>query len=97
MIVVARIDKTTGLFLEDVVLDDGQTLPEDCVQIRPTSGMYQPKWDGTAWIEGKSQAEVDAALMNESTKRRAGEMAIQVIRTSKNPEIQALAKLLGIT
>lgn len=27
----------------------------------PDASLYTPKWAGTSWIEGKSQAEIDAA------------------------------------
>jgi len=48
---VIRID-TDGLYVEDVLLNDGQETPSDCIEIFCPDGFYKPKWDGTEWIEG---------------------------------------------
>lgn len=50
-----------GFFVEDVILNDGEPCPADCVTVQPdnTKGLYWPKWNGTrgensvgAWVEG---------------------------------------------
>ncbi len=56
---VIRID-ANGLFVEDVLLEEGQDVPVDCIVIDVPEGLYLPKWDGTSWIEGKAQSEIDA-------------------------------------
>jgi hypothetical protein len=56
---VYRIDKE-GFFIEPVVLGTDDVFPDDCVETFPTSGMYKQKWDGTTWVEGLSQTEIDA-------------------------------------
>ena len=53
-----RIDGD-GLFIEDVLLNDIEDLPNDCITIQCENGFYTPKWDGEKWIEGKSQSEID--------------------------------------
>lgn len=93
-----KIDTTTGLFIEDVLLDsppiliaevptvqgifdvDGSLIrTETIIEIRPVldangktipdpqyidvecpAGFYKPKWDGVNWVEGFTQAEIDA-------------------------------------
>lgn len=60
MFKVIRVD-SNGLFIEDVLLEEGQEIPQDCVSILvPDVGFYLPKWNGTIWVEGKTQAEIDA-------------------------------------
>ena len=56
---VARVD-LTGLFLEDVLLNEGQEVPANCISVEVPEGFYLPKWSGTAWVEGRTQAEIDA-------------------------------------
>lgn len=50
MIVLARIDKK-GYFVEDVILQEGEEVPSDCIETRPPNGLYKAKWTGTEWIE----------------------------------------------
>lgn len=57
---VARIN-ADGLFACDVLLGDGQEMPPNHVESRPPEGFHAPKWTGSAWTEGKSQAERLAA------------------------------------
>ncbi len=57
MRVVARIDQQ-GNFLEDVLLEDGEPMPEGCVEERPPEGLHSPKWTGSEWVEGKPESEI---------------------------------------
>jgi len=54
MIKVMRIGQE-GFFIEDVLLEDGQEIPEDCINIEVPEGLYFPKWDFVElkWVEGK--------------------------------------------
>jgi hypothetical protein len=45
-------------FLEGMTLDEGLTL----VTVPCPDGFYRPRWDGTAWVEGLSQEEIDAII-----------------------------------
>lgn len=56
---VFRIDHN-GFYVEDVLLEDGQETPQDCREDRPPQGLYKPKYNGTDWVEGLSQTEIDA-------------------------------------
>lgn len=62
-----RID-TDGMFIEDIITDtiptitvgdevvpDPQYIATDC-----PAGFYWPRWDGEQWVEGRTQAEIDA-------------------------------------
>lgn len=52
-----RIIDLDGFFVEDAFVEEltERTIPTPC-----PSGFYKPKWNGTAWIEGATQAEIDA-------------------------------------
>lgn len=58
MRVVSKVDGT-GAFVEDVILEDDAELPGGCIESRPSEGMYAPKWDGAAWVEGDPQSEAE--------------------------------------
>jgi len=52
------IDKKTGMFLRDDFAFNAET--EIGLDVAPAQGFYHPKWDGEKWMEGKTQAEIDA-------------------------------------
>jgi hypothetical protein len=56
-----KIDLTTGLFIEDVILEDNDPVSEDLIDIPCKSGFYHPKWDFTLndWVEGGSAPPID--------------------------------------
>jgi hypothetical protein len=56
---VLRINEN-GLFVEDVILEDEETTPEDCIETYCPGGFFWPKWNGSKWIEGKTVAEIEA-------------------------------------
>lgn len=41
---VYRIDKD-GIYVEPVLLSEGEKLPKDCVELAPPDGMYKAKYD----------------------------------------------------
>ena len=43
------IDKETGLFLRDDFTFDEET--EIGLDVEPSQGLIQPKWDGEKWVE----------------------------------------------
>lgn len=61
----ARIDTETGNFIEDVLFDDG-VIPTDSniIMVDVPEGFHLPKWDGTQWVEGKTDAELLAIAIN---------------------------------
>ena len=48
---VIRIDET-GLFIEDVILQNTDEVPTDCIETPCEEGFILPKWDGEKWVEG---------------------------------------------
>lgn len=56
---VIQID-ADGFFVEDVILQDSEKTPTDCVEVEVPQGLFHPKWNGTAWIEGLTQEEIDS-------------------------------------
>lgn len=46
-----------GSFVEDAFVDE---LTEFTIETPVNDGFYKPKWDGSQWVEGLSQSEVDA-------------------------------------
>jgi len=63
-----RIDEQ-GLFIEDVIVDKIPTIIVDEVEVNDPLyiqetpvGFYLPKWSGSEWVEGKTQAEIDTIV-----------------------------------
>lgn len=56
---ILRID-SNGFYIEDVILQNGEVTPTDCIEIICPDGFYKPKWNGNAWVEGLTQVEIDA-------------------------------------
>lgn len=59
-----KINLTTGMFIEDILLDENEEIPVDCIETPCPQGLYRPKWNGTEWVEGLTQSEIDAILGN---------------------------------
>lgn len=53
-----RIDKD-GFFIEDIEVKADQTNTKEIIVTHCENGFYKPKWNGTKWVEGLSQAELD--------------------------------------
>lgn len=45
-----------GLFVEDAFVDE---LTAFTIEAPVPDGFYKPKWDGSQWIEGLTQSEID--------------------------------------
>lgn len=54
---VFRID-SNGYYVEDVILEDYETIPSDCVEVVPPTGLYKAQFVNGAWVEGKSQSDI---------------------------------------
>lgn len=60
-ITVNRIDPTTSLYIEQVIIDEGEFLElNDPTLIRQEvpSFLYEPKWTGTEWVDNKPFEEI---------------------------------------
>ena len=51
-----RIDTITGLFIEVV---HPNIIGEDIIETPCLIPFYLPKWNGTEWVEGMTQEEID--------------------------------------
>ena len=51
------IDKETKMFLRDDFTFNKET--EIGLEVKPAQRLYQPKWNGTEWVEGLTQEEID--------------------------------------
>lgn len=51
-----------GLYLEDRIVPDDHILSSGEVESAPPpdAGFWQPKWDGSQWVEGLSASEIEA-------------------------------------
>lgn len=58
MIFVRKID-INGMFIEDAFVDE---LNELTIEAICPAGFYHPKWDGSKWVEGLTQTEIDAII-----------------------------------
>ena len=52
------IDKQTNLFIRDDFNFNEET--EIGLDIEPSQGLYKPKWNGEAWVEGATQEYIDS-------------------------------------
>lgn len=89
-----RID-SNRFFVEDVILQDDEATPPDCIETPCPDGFYKPKWDGTQWIEGGS-APVET---DEQKKLRYDALTVQYIRQqyTADDEYQILREKLAGT
>lgn len=58
---VLKID-SEGYFLEDVILEDSDVTPINCIETLCQGGFFKPQWNGVEWIEGLTQEEIDAII-----------------------------------
>lgn len=49
-----------GFYKEPVILRDHESIPSDCTSERPQDGLYRAKFVGGQWVEGLTQAEIEA-------------------------------------
>ena len=61
---IKRIIDSNGLFLRD---DFEANEGEIALDVAPAQGFYQPKWDGTQWVEGATQEYIDNLLASQVT------------------------------
>jgi hypothetical protein len=54
-------------------IDGVYKMPDDCVEIPFPDGMFKPKWDGTQWVEGLTQTEVDQRRTEIQQQQEDGE------------------------
>lgn len=55
---VYRYDEN-GIYIEPVILQDGDNIPVNCTEVKPTGSFYKGKFQNGQWIESLTQAEID--------------------------------------
>lgn len=58
-----KIIDENGYFIEDAFVEE---ITEFTIETPCLQGLYKPKWNGTNWIEGLTQAEIDNIKSNPS-------------------------------
>lgn len=56
-----------GYYIEDMIIDDNDLLPSNCVLLQAPQGFYKPKWTGSEWVEGAAQHEIDEIINPKQT------------------------------
>jgi hypothetical protein len=86
---VYRYDEN-GIYIEPVILKDGDNIPVNCTEIKPTGSFYKGKFENGQWIESLTQAEIDE-LVNVpqpvlGVEEKVAQMAEQLVITQKQLE-----------
>ena len=63
-----KIDTTTGLFIEDVLLVDGFMGNKEFINTHVPQGFYWPKWNGAEWVEGGVAPEPEPQAPSEAER-----------------------------
>ena len=79
-----KIDTTTGLFIEDVLLMDGFMGNNEFINTEALQGFYWPKWNGSEWVEGGVVLEPTTPQL--STDEKLTQMAEQLVITQTELE-----------
>ena len=66
MIYAHRID-ADGYFVEDMFVD---SLDDMLIEVLCPEGLYRPRWNGTEWVEGETQANINEALAGNIRAKR---------------------------
>ena len=86
-----KIDTSTGLFLEDVLLMDGFAGSNEFIATEVPQGLYWPKWTGTEWVEGGQAPNPTEPEQQVSTME---EMVIALMKMQA--ELEATTEALDI-
>jgi hypothetical protein len=89
-----RIISNDGFFLRDDISYD--TATEIALDVTPSQGFYRPRWDGAQWVEGMTQAEIDA-LKNQSEPAPSLEERVGAVEVKTATIEETLDVLFGGT
>ena len=81
------MDKQTKLFLRDDFEFDEET--EIGLEVEPSQGLYQPRWNGEAWEEGATQEYINSLKAQAEPQEPSIEERIQAL------EFVELERILG--
>lgn len=59
LILYRIVDKTTGIYIRDSFSFNTET--EIGLEVKGAEGLIIPKWNGEAWVEGATEADILAA------------------------------------
>lgn len=86
---VLKIDNN-GFFVEDVILKDSEEILVDYIQTECPDGFYKPKWNGTEWVEGLTQEEI------EEFKNKPRELSeIEQLKIIQAEQFESILELIG--
>lgn len=51
-----------GFYVEPVFVQQGEAMPLNTTDVRPTDGMFQAKWNGIEWLENLLPDEIKKRL-----------------------------------
>lgn len=98
-----EIDPATGLFVGDLPNHPDDVTGPHIVTTLPPEGFFIPRWDGTQWVEGKPQSEIDAIRAQQQAKADEiaalkNELRQDIPSTLPNltARVEALERLLDI-
>lgn len=58
---VYRYDEN-GIYIEPVILQDGENVPTNCTVIKPTGSFFKGKFESGKWIESLTQDEINELI-----------------------------------
>jgi hypothetical protein len=58
---VYRYDEN-GIYIEPVILKDGENIPDNCTEIKPIGSFFQGKFVNGQWIESLTQDEINELI-----------------------------------
>lgn len=73
---ILRITNKNGDFLRDDFTFDTET--EIGLDVEPAQGLYKPKWNGTAWVEGATQEYIDGIIAQQPAEPTKEELQAQL-------------------
>lgn len=92
---VARIDEN-GFCIEPVVVQNIEDLPDNLIPVGVPTGLYKPKWDGVAWVEGLAQEAIDAILNTPQEPSTAEMLMLAIAELDAQRESDKLETQLAI-
>lgn len=89
------IDKQTNFFIRDDFTFDEAT--EIGLDVEPSQGLYQPKWDGTQWIENLTADEISALLAKQTTSEPSLDNRLGAVESDVDEIVTVLATIEGVS
>ena len=89
-----RIIDSNGFFICDDFVDE---LTEFTIETPCLDGFYLPKWDGSAWVEGKTAEEITEIQASATTTEPTDEQRITSLEATTSSVVDVLADALGVT